>query len=134
MSRGRQYDLQNMSADSLHALIRHCESRVRALRAPHAKARREWADLRRRAQAELAGRSGWEAPQRRRCECGAADCDAVVYMTWDEQDRTDHTPRDTPRRWAIAPGYSPRDGVRWQVIEHTDRFVIVEIDEEDGSA
>jgi hypothetical protein len=23
----------------------------------------------------------------RRCECGAKDCDAVVYMTWEEQDR-----------------------------------------------
>jgi hypothetical protein len=47
-------------------------------------------------------------------------------MTWEEQDRADHT----PRRWAIAPGHTPRGGVRW-VIEETDRFVIVEIDEEE---
>jgi hypothetical protein len=48
----------------------------------------------------------------------------VIYMTWEEQDRADHT----PRRWAIAPGHTPRGGVHWRVIEETDRFVIVEID------
>jgi hypothetical protein len=42
--------------------------------------------------------TGWEVPQARRCECGADDCDAVIYMTWQEQDRTDHA----PKRWAIA--------------------------------
>ena len=68
--------------------------------------------------------TGWETPRPRRCECGAVDCAAVVYMTWDEQDRTDHT----PRRWAIAVGHTPRGGVRWRVIEETDRFLIVEID------
>ena len=48
-------------------------------------------------------------------------------MTWEEQDRADHT----PRRWAIAPGHTPGGGVRWRVIEETDRFVLVEIDEEE---
>ena len=63
----------------------------------------------------------------RRCECGAKDCDAVVYMTGEEQDRADHV----GQRWAIARGHTPRGGVRWRVIEETDRFVIVEIDEEE---
>ena len=73
--------------------------------------------------------TGWETPQARRCECGAADCDAVIYMTWDEQDRADHV----PRRWAIARGHLPWGGVRWRVVEESDRFVIVEIDEQEPS-
>jgi hypothetical protein len=50
-------------------------------------------------------------------------------MTWEEQNRTDHV----PQRWAIAPGHTPRGGLRWRVIEEADRFVIVEIDENDIS-
>jgi hypothetical protein len=84
-------------------------------------------DRARRARDLLELTTGWETPQRRRCECGGADCDAVIYMTWEEQDRADHT----PRRWAIASGHTPRGGVRWRVIEETDRFVIVEVDEEE---
>ena len=52
----------------------------------------------------------------------------MIYMTWEEQDRADHV----PRRWAIAPDHTPGGGVRWRVIEKTDRFVIVEIDEEEA--
>jgi hypothetical protein len=70
--------------------------------------------------------TGWDVPQARRYECGADDCDAVIYMTWDEQDRADHA----PKRWAIAPGHTPRGGVRWRLIEETERFLIVEIDEQ----
>jgi hypothetical protein len=73
--------------------------------------------------------TGWETPRGRRCECGAADCDAVIYMTWDEQDRADHV----PQRWAIAPGHIPRGGAHWHVVEESDRFVIVEIDEDEPS-
>ena len=73
--------------------------------------------------------TGWETPRARRCECGAAECDAVIYMKWDEQDRADHV----PRRWTIAPGHIPRGGARWRVVEETDRFVIVEIDEQEPS-
>jgi hypothetical protein len=69
--------------------------------------------------------SGWKTPRARRCECGAADCDAVIHMTWDEQDRADHM----PNRWAIAPGHTPHGGLRSRVIEETDRFVIVEVEE-----
>ena len=71
--------------------------------------------------------SGWTTPRARRCECGAADCDAVIHMTWEEQDRTDHA----PERWAIAPGHTPLGGASWRVIEETERFVIVEIEETD---
>ena len=70
--------------------------------------------------------TGWETPQARRCECGAADCDAVIYMTWEEQDKADHV----PDRWTIARGHTPCGAARWRVIEETDRFVIVEIDEQ----
>jgi hypothetical protein len=73
--------------------------------------------------------TGWETPQARRCECGAADCDAVIHMTWEEQDRADHV----PHRWTIAPGHTPRGAARWRAIEETDRFVTVEIDEEEPS-
>jgi hypothetical protein len=73
--------------------------------------------------------TGWETPQVRRCECGAADCDAIIYMTWDEQDRADHV----PQHWTIARGHIPRGGARWRVVEETDRFVIVEIDEQEPS-
>jgi hypothetical protein len=73
--------------------------------------------------------TGWETPQARRCECGAADCDAVIFMTWDEQDRADHV----PQRWTIARGHTPHGDARWRVVEETDRFVIVEIDEQEPS-
>jgi hypothetical protein len=130
MSRRREFDVAKMSADSLRALIRECDNRIRALQAPYAKARREWADLRTRADAELARRSGWETPRPRRCECGAADCDGVVYMTWDEQDRADHTPPGAPLRWVVAPGHTPRGGIRPRMIERTDRFAIFEIEDD----
>jgi hypothetical protein len=71
--------------------------------------------------------TGWETPRARRCECGAADCDAVIYMSWDEQDRADHVLRG----WTIARGHIPRGGASWRVVEETDRFVIVEIDEQE---
>jgi hypothetical protein len=73
--------------------------------------------------------TGWETPRARRCECGAADCGALIYMTWDEQDRADHA----PQRWAIARGHIPRGAARWRVVEESDRFVIVEIDEHEPS-
>jgi hypothetical protein len=69
---------------------------------------------------------GLDALRTRRCECGAADCDAVIEMTWDEQDRADHA----ERRWTVHPGHEPQGGRRWTVVEKTDRYVIVEVDEE----
>jgi hypothetical protein len=47
-------------------------------------------------------------------------------MTWAEQDRADHV----DRRWAIHPEHTPRGGRRWSVVEQTDRYVIVEVEEE----
>jgi hypothetical protein len=51
-------------------------------------------------------------------------------MKWDEQDRTDHF----HKRWAIAPGHIPRGGASWRVVEETERYVIVEIEEHDPFA
>ena len=70
--------------------------------------------------------SGRDVLRSRRCECGAADCDAVIEMTWAEQDRADHV----DRRWTIHPEHTPRGGLRWSVVEQTDRYVIVEVEEE----
>lgn len=61
----------------------------------------------------------------RRCECGAADCEAVIEMTWEEQDRADHF----PGRWTIHPEHTPRGGVRWSVVEKTNRYLIAEVEE-----
>ena len=47
-------------------------------------------------------------------------------MTWAEQDRADHV----ERRWTIHPRHEPQGGQRWTVVEQTDRYVIVEVDEE----
>jgi len=51
-------------------------------------------------------------------------------MTWDEQDRADHTPPGAVSRWVVAPGHTPRGGVRSRAIEQTDRFVIFEIEDQ----
>jgi hypothetical protein len=56
MGRNRDYDLKSMDAAALRVLIARCERRVRGLRGPYAKARREWAALGDRAKAELARR------------------------------------------------------------------------------
>jgi len=48
-------------------------------------------------------------------------------MTWEEQDRADHV----PRRWTIAPGHTPQGARSWRVVEEHERFLIVEVDEDD---
>jgi hypothetical protein len=53
MTRKREYEVETMKDDELHSLVAECERRVRALQAPYAKARREWAALGRRARREL---------------------------------------------------------------------------------
>lgn len=60
----------------------------------------------------------------RRCECGAADCTAVIEMTWEEQDAVDHN-----GRWALHPDHEPQGARSWRVIRATDRFLDVEIEE-----
>jgi hypothetical protein len=59
---------------------------------------------------------------------GAADCTAIIEMTWAEQDEVDHA----DGRWAISPGHEPQGGQSWRVVEETDRFVVVEIQEAHG--
>jgi hypothetical protein len=68
-----------------------------------------------------------DALRNRRCECGAADCTAIIQMTWAEQDRADHT----GGRWSVSPGHEPRGARSWHVIEATNRYVIVEVDGND---
>jgi hypothetical protein len=54
------------------------------------------------------------------CECGAADCQSSVLMTFSERDAVDHV----PDRWAIAPGHTLQAGDR--VLEQHDRYWVVE--------
>jgi hypothetical protein len=61
----------------------------------------------------------------RRCECGGADCTAVIEMTWEEQDEVDHN-----RRWALHPDHEPQGARSWRMIRATDRFLDVEIEEQ----
>jgi hypothetical protein len=68
----------------------------------------------------------------RRCECGAADCAAIVEISWAEQDEVDHA--DTNAWWIVSPGHEPKGGQSWRVVRETDRFVVVEIEEADGSS
>ena len=68
---------------------------------------------------------GMDGVRTRRCECGAADCVAVLEMTWAEQDEADHV----DGRWAILPGHTPRGGRSWRTVRETDRFVLVEVEE-----
>jgi hypothetical protein len=50
-------------------------------------------------------------------------------MTWDEQDAVDHV----NDRWVVHPGHTPRGGRRWSVVLETDRFVVVEVEEQPTS-
>jgi hypothetical protein len=51
-----------------------------------------------------------------------------IRMTWAEQDEVDHA----DDRWAVSPGHEPQGGQSWRVVEETDRFVVVEIEEAHG--
>jgi hypothetical protein len=70
---------------------------------------------------------GMDALRTVRCECGAADCDATIQMSWAEQDAVDHTDL---RWWVVHPGHEPRGGRSWRIVQETDRFVVVEVEEE----
>ena len=56
MTKRQEWDVAAMTEAELRALVARCNRRERELRAPHAKARREWVALRGRAEAELAKR------------------------------------------------------------------------------
>jgi len=71
---------------------------------------------------------GMDKLRTRRCECGAADCAAIIEITWAEQDEVDHA--DT--WWIVSPGHEPQGGQRWRVVRETDGFVVVEVVEADS--
>jgi hypothetical protein len=60
MSKSRVWNLKAMSVAELRALIAQCNQKERLLKAPHAKARRGWVDLRKRAETELETRESDE--------------------------------------------------------------------------
>ena len=66
---------------------------------------------------------GMDALHTRRCECGAVDCDAVIEMTWAEQDEVDRT----DGWWVVRPGHEPQGGRSWRTVQETDRFAVVEV-------
>jgi hypothetical protein len=68
---------------------------------------------------------GIGALRTRRCECGAIDCVAVIEMTWAEQDEVDHA----DGMWVVLPGHMPQGGRSWRIVQETDRFVVVEVEE-----
>jgi hypothetical protein len=69
-----------------------------------------------------------ERPHGRRCECGAADCTAVIEASWEEQDAVDHSGRNL---WIIAPGHELRGARKAVVLSENERFsVVLAIEEE----
>jgi hypothetical protein len=66
-----------------------------------------------------------DALRKRRCECGAPKCVAVIEMTWAEQDEVDHA----DCWWVVRPGHKPQGGRSWRIVQETDRFVVVEVEE-----
>ncbi len=70
---------------------------------------------------------GMDALRTRRCECGAADCVAVIEMTWAEQDEVDHA--QAQDLWTVLPGHDPQGARSWRIVQETDRFVVVEVEE-----
>jgi len=68
---------------------------------------------------------GMDGLRTRRCECGAVECAAVIQMTWAEQDEVDHA----DGWWAVRPGHEPQGGRSWRIVQETDRFVVVEVEE-----
>ena len=68
---------------------------------------------------------GMDGLRTRRCECGAVECAAVIQMTWAEQDEVDHA----DGLWAVRPGHEPQGGRSWRIVQETDRFVVVEVEE-----
>jgi hypothetical protein len=48
-----------------------------------------------------------------------------VEMTWAEQDEVDHA----DRWWVVRPAHKPQGGRSWRIVQETDRFVVVEVEE-----
>ena len=70
-----------------------------------------------------------DALRTRRCECGAAECVAVIEMTWAEQDEVDHAPESL---WVVRPGHEPQGARSWRIARETERFMVVEVEEAHG--
>jgi hypothetical protein len=70
-----------------------------------------------------------ERLHQRRCECGAADCTAVIEATWEEQDAVEHSGRNL---WMIAPDHELRGAREAVVLSTNERFSVVLAIEEDG--
>jgi hypothetical protein len=68
---------------------------------------------------------GMDALRPRRCECGAADCAAIIEITWAEQDDVDRA----DGWWVVSPGHEPQGGRSWRVVRENDRFMVVEVEE-----
>ena len=81
--------------------------------------------VRRRRSAYRVTEPGMGALRKRRCECGAIDCAAVIEMTLSEQDEVDHA----DGWWVVLPGHEPQGGRSWRIVQETDRFVVVEVEE-----
>ena len=63
----------------------------------------------------------------RRCECGAADCGALIQISHEEQDAVDH---DSRNLWIVAPGHPLRGARKAVVVMECPRYSIVEAEED----
>jgi hypothetical protein len=63
----------------------------------------------------------------RRCECGAADCGALIQISHEEQDAVDH---DSRNLWIVAPGHSLRGARKAVVVVEYARYSVVEAEED----
>jgi hypothetical protein len=50
-------------------------------------------------------------------------------MSWAEQDEVDN---GAPLLWILSPGHEPQGARSWRIIQATDRFVVVEVEEEES--
>ena len=57
-----------------------------------------------------------------RCECGRAECVAVVHATMSERDEVDH---GVETRWLVVPEHVGPDD---QIVRASPRFAVVKVD------
>jgi hypothetical protein len=57
-----------------------------------------------------------------RCECGRADCVAVVHATMSERDEVDH---GVETLWLVVPEHVGPDD---QIVRASPRFAVVKVD------
>ena len=51
---------------------------------------------------------------------------AIIEISWAEQDEVD---QGAPELWIVAPGHEPQGARSWRVVQETDRFLVVAVDE-----